>query len=160
MDDKDYTGERGETVFRFLIGKKCNGQYWFSLRFLGEKAETKDFAVYLKDPSCGEATFFVQVRATTLGYSGKGTKRKIRVNVTKDDVRKLKTVTGPAFVAAIDVDGEAGFMYPITKHTRNRHLSGIPCRFPINCRLIMGLWKNVEEYWINRNMLAERSMLS
>jgi len=160
MDDKDYTGERGETVFRFLIGKKCNGQYWFSLKFLGEKAETKDFAVYLKDPSCGEATFFVQVKATTLGYSGKGKKRKLRINVNKEDVLKLKKVTGPSFVAAIDVDGEAGFMYPITKHTRNRQLSGIPCRFPINCRLIMQLWKKVEKYWTERNMLAERSMLS
>jgi len=80
--------------------------------------------------------------------------------VTKEDVLKLKKVTGPAFIAAIDVDGETGFMYPITKRTRNRQLSGIPCRFPINCRLIMRLWANVEEYWTERNMLAERSMLS
>jgi len=159
MDEKDYAGERGETVFRFLIGKKCDGRYWFSLRFLGEKAETKDFAVYLKDPACGEATFFVQVKATTLGYSGEGRHRKLRVNVSKEDVLKLKTVNGPAFIAGIDLHGEVGFMLPITKQTRNRRISGLPCRFPIDCRLITRLWKNVEQYWTERNMLANRSML-
>jgi hypothetical protein len=160
MDDRDFIGERGEAIFRFLIGKKCNGRYWFSLKFLGDKAETKDFAVYLKDPACGEATFFVQVKATTLGYTGKGAKRKLRVNVAKEDLLKLKKVNGPAFIAAIDVDGEVGFMHAITKHTMNRNLAGISCQFPINCRLIAQLWQNVEEYWTQRNMLAERSMLS
>jgi hypothetical protein len=96
MNEKDYIGKRGETIFAFLIGKKCSGRFWFHCDFLGDKAETKDFVVYLIDPACTEATFFVQVKATSRGYSGKGKKRKLKANVSKKDVKKLKGVNGPA----------------------------------------------------------------
>lgn len=93
MNDRDRIGKRGETVFAFLIGKQCGGRFWFDPAFLDGKSETKDFAVSLIDPKCGEATLFVQVKATARGYSGKGTKRKLRVSVSKADVAKLKRVT-------------------------------------------------------------------
>ncbi len=60
MNQRDYIGKRGETIFAFLIGKKCKGQFWFHCEFLGDKAETKDFTIYCIEPSCTEATFFVK----------------------------------------------------------------------------------------------------
>jgi hypothetical protein len=111
MDEKDYIEKRGETIFAFLIGKRCDGAFWFLGEFIDGKAETKDFTVYLIEPSCGEATFFVQVKATAQGYRGKGANRKLNVKVAKEDVAKLKRVTGPAYVAGIDIDLEVGFSW-------------------------------------------------
>lgn len=159
MNERDFIGKRGETIFAFLIGKKCNGQFWFHCDFLGDKAETKDFIVYLINPTGGEATFFVQVKATSKGYSGKGRTRKLKANVTKSDVQKLKRVTGPAFIAGIDVEAEEGYLVAVTKRSRTRY-SGIPCTHKIDCTLIEKLWKSVEDYWVKRNMTAEKSLLS
>jgi hypothetical protein len=159
MNEKDYIGKRGETIFAFLIGKQCNGRFWFHADFLGDKAETKDYTVLLINPSCGEATFFVQVKATTRGYSGKGAKRKLKANVSKKDVEKLKRVTGPAFVAGIDIELEAGFLIAITQATAGK-ISGIPCTHRIDCNMIPNLWKEIETYWLNRNMTAQQSMFS
>jgi hypothetical protein len=158
MNQRDHIGERGETIFAFLIGKKCSGRFWFRCKFLGDKAETKDFTVYCIDPSCGEATFFVQVKATSKGYVGKGRKRKLRVNVSEKDVKKLKRVTGPAFIAGIDTEVEEGYLVSVTKHSPKKY-SGIPCTHKINCTLIEKLWKNVERYWKQQNMLARKSLV-
>jgi hypothetical protein len=160
MNEKDYIGMRGETVFSFLIGKRCKKRFWFTAKSLGEKAETKDFSVTLIRPSCGEATFFVQVKATTKGYTGKGPSRKLRAAVTREDVQKLKLVTGPAYVAGIDIQSECGFLVAITKDTSDKAISGIPCRHAINCTLIPKLWKEVETYWSPRNMLAQNSQFA
>jgi hypothetical protein len=160
MNMKDRIGKRGETVFAFLIGKKCDGRFWFDCAFLGDKTETKDFIVYLIDPDCGEATLFVQVKATTMGYMGRGVKRKLNVKVTKADVAKLKRVTGPTYVAGIDVDLEVGFLLAVTKSTRTRTISGIPCHHPIDCSLIPQLWREAETYWAGRNMQASQSLFS
>jgi hypothetical protein len=160
MNEKDRIGKRGEIVFAFLIGKRCSGKFWFDSEFLGDKAETKDFTVYLINPGCGEATFFVQVKATSKGYRGKGTKRKLMVSVTKADVQKLKRITGPAYVAGIDVVGEVGFLLAITKNTRNKTITGMLCTNPIDCTLIPTLWNEVEAYWTARNMMANKSLFS
>ena len=159
MSERDYIGRRGEIIFAFLIGKKCDGRFWFHATFAGEKAETKDFIVNLIDPSCGEATFFAQVKATSRGYSGKGAARKLRVRVTKKDIKKLKRVNGPAFVIGIDVEQETGYLVAITQKTGDR-LSGLPCTHRIECGLIERLWKEIDGYWAKRNMLARKSLFS
>lgn len=159
MNERDYIGKRGETVFAFLISKKCRGRFWFYSEFLGDKAETKDFTVYLIEPDYTEATFFAQVKATSKGYSGKGVNRKLKANVSKKDVKKLKELTGPAYVVGIDIELDQGFIIAITEETGER-LSGIPCRHKIDCDLIQKLWKEVTHYWTKRNMLAKKSMFS
>jgi len=160
MNERDRIGKRGETVFAYLIGRRCDGRYWFDPAFLDGKSETKDFLVSLIDPECGEATLSVQVKSTTQGYSGKGVKRKLKVQVSKADVAKLKTLKSPTFVAGIDVEAEVGFLLAITEITPNKTITGIPCLNPIDCKLIVKLWKEVEQYWKKRNMRAKRSFCS
>jgi len=157
--ENNFTGKRGETVFAFLIGKKCNGRFWFYTEFLDGKAEAKDFTVYCIEPACYEATFFAQVKATSRGYTGKGKNRKLRVNVSEKDVQRLKRLTGPAFIVGIDVESEEGYLVPVTKHSRRKY-SGIPCRHKIDCTLIQQLWQSVESYWAQRDMAATKSLLS
>src|SRR5436309_3204592 len=122
MNQRDYIGKRGETIFAYLITKKCKGRFWFHCEFLGDKAETKDFTVSCIEPSCGEATFFVQVKATSKGYTGKGRKRKLKVNVSEKDVKKLKRVTGPAFIAGIDIEAEEGYLVSVTQRSPKKYV--------------------------------------
>jgi hypothetical protein len=159
MNLKDYIGKRVEVVFAYLIGKKCNGRFWFHCDFLGDKAESKDFTVTLIDAPSGEATFFVQVKATTTGYSGTGANRKLKVKVSKKDIKKLKRVTGPAYVVGIDIDLEVGFLVAFTDAT-GESLSAVPCTHRIDCNLIRKLWREVEQYWAQRNMLPQQSLFS
>ncbi len=159
MSEKDWIGMRGELQFALLITGKCDKQRWFDGNFLGEKAETKDFTVNLVAPSSGQAMFFVQVKGTTQGYSGKGANRSLKAKVSKADVAKLKLQKGPTFVAGIDVNSGAGFLYEITANTRDT-LNSIPCTHPIDCTLIKKLWKSVDRYWAKRNMLAKKSFLN
>jgi hypothetical protein len=160
MNLLDYIGERGEALFPALITKWCDGEPWFTqVVFLGGKAETKDFMVNLIAPTCGDATFYVQVKATTTGYSGKGASRKLKVKVDKATVEKLKETPGPAFVVGIDIDKESGFIAGITSATKGA-ISGIPIRHPLNCRAIRKLWNEVNDYWNKKKMLPASSKFS
>jgi hypothetical protein len=157
MNQRDYIGKRGETIFAYLIGERCNGRFWFDYDFLGGKAETKNFTVSCIEPSCGEATFFVQVKATSKGYLGKGSKRKLRVNVSERDVRKLKRVTGPAFIVGIDIEAKVGYLVSVTSRSPKKY-SGLPCKHIIGCKLIEKLWKNVEQYWAKQREDARQQV--
>jgi hypothetical protein len=37
---------------------------------------------------------------------------------------------------------------------------GIPCTHKIDCGMIENLWKEIDGYWAQRNMLAKHSMFS
>ncbi len=157
MNLKDLIGKRGEDVFAYLIGEWCFGRMWFFADFLGAKGEALDHRVSLIAPSTFGAVFYVQVKSTTRGYSGQGAKRKLKVKVSKEDIRKLKTVPGPAFVAGIDINQKVGYLKAVTAKTPVRQLSGIPCDKPINCTNIRKLWREIDRYWRKRNMAAEDS---
>jgi hypothetical protein len=159
MNIKDYIGKRGETIFKALITKWCGGRPWFDDVFLGEKAEARDYLVNLIDPSVIASLFYVQVKSTSKGYSGKGADKKLNVSVSKEDVRKLKQTAGPTYICGIDIVKGCGFLYAVTKTTRGP-ISGLPTRFRINCQLIRKLWKEVDDYWKNREMLPGTSQFS
>jgi hypothetical protein len=159
MNIKDYIGKRGEVIFPMLITKWCDGEPWFDVVFLGEKAEAKDFLVHLIEPESGDAHFFVQVKATRSGYTGTGADEKLNVKVTKADVAKLKKVPAPAYVVGLDIVKECGFIIAITDATTGS-ISGITTRFRINCQVIKALWREVDAYWKARKMLATTSRFS
>ncbi len=156
MNLEDHIGARGEILFAALITKWCDGEPWFQVIFQGEKAETKDFAVQLIDPTNTAAVFYVQVKATRGGYTGKGARRKLKVSVTKDDVRKLKKIGGPAFVAGIDIENDTGYLLPITRGTR-LGINGLPTRTEIDCAAIKALWASVDAFWKSKHMTAGSS---
>src|ERR1700730_14836470 len=102
MDLKDYIGKRGESIFTVLITRWCDGKPLFNDIFLGDKHETSDFIVELINPTSGHAQFYVQVKSTNGRYTGKRSSRKLDVDVTKNDVEKLKKIHAPAYVVGID----------------------------------------------------------
>ncbi|MBY0512384.1 MAG: hypothetical protein K2P78_00545 [Gemmataceae bacterium] len=160
MDKRDYIGERGEILVTAAITKWCDGEPWFTeVVFLGAKAEAKDFMVSLIAPSAGEATFFVQVKATTTGYTGTGAARKLRVKVGREAVQRLKAVPGPAYVVGVDIVAEAAFLLPITAATTGP-INGIPTTHKLTCGTLKRLWQEVDDYWVARTTLPKTSAFS
>ena len=53
----------------------------------------------------------------------------------------------------------SGHKFAITDKTGDR-FSGIPCTHKIDCDLIKKLWQEIDRYWSDRNMLAEKSLFS
>jgi hypothetical protein len=159
MNLKDYMGRRGENIFTVLITKWCNGKPLFTDNFLGEKHETTDFLVELINPTCGHGHFYVQVKATTANYSGTGTGRKLDVQVTKDDVEKLKQIHAPCYIVGVDIENVRGYIASITQQN-TVGLSGISIRNSLTCPNLKRLWKEVDTYWTAKTMLAATSIFS
>jgi hypothetical protein len=152
----DAIGRRGESIFTVLITRWCDGHPWFIDTFLGEKHETTDFLVELIEPTAGHAHFYVQVKATRNHYTGSGGSRRLAVTVTAEDVEKLKRIHAPAYVVGIDIERVCGYITAITEASSGG-IHGIPVRNSLNCRTLRALWKEVDDYWKARSVLARRS---
>ncbi len=159
MNLGDIIGRRGESIFTVLITRWCGGRAWFTDTFLGDKHQTTDFLVELIEPTTGHAHFYVQVKSTRGRYSGEGAGRKLDVGVSAEDVERLKQIHAPTYVVGIDVEIVRGYIIAITQESSGV-ISGIPVRHPLNCRTLKALWKEVDEYWKARSVLAQRSKFS
>ena len=159
MNLNDLKGERGENIFTVLITKWCSGHPFFTDSFLGEKHETTDFLVELINPTCGHGHFYVQVKATTANYSGTGPSRKLDVQVTKDDVEKLKQIHAPCYVVGVDIENVRGYITAITQQNIVG-ISGILTRNSLTCANLKKLWKEVDDYWTAKSMLSASSKFS
>jgi hypothetical protein len=144
MNLKDYIGKRGEKIFSVLITKFCDGKPWFDDTFLGEKAEARDFLVNLVEPTSGDAIFYVQVKATSKGYTHKGT--RLKANVTEKEIQKLQKINAPVDFVGIDIHLEKGYLLSVASVTASG-LRGIPTRHPLDCNTIKSLWQEVDFYW-------------
>ncbi len=156
MNFNDAIGKRGESIFTVLITRWCDGHPWFRDTFLGEKHETTDFLVELIEPTAGHAQFYVQVKSTHANYKGTGARRKLDVTVTKEEVEKLKQIHAPTFVVGIDVDRVCGYIAAITQAS-DGGIHGIPVRHSLNCRTLKTLWREVDDYWKAKTILAQKS---
>ena len=101
----------------------------------------------------------MRVKSTTSRYLGEGIARKLNVRVAKKDVAKLRNQPAPTFVVGIDIDKPLGFILAITETTAGG-ISGIPTRHALNCRSLRRLWREVDDYWKARRILALRSSFS
>ncbi len=156
MNLNDSIGKRGESIFTVLITRWCDGHPWFIDTFLGEKHETTDFLVELIDPTAGHAHFYVQVKATRRRYKGRGASRKLDIAVSEGVVVKLKQIHAPVYVVGIDIDRVCGYISAITEASAGG-IHGIPARHSLNCRTLRALWKEVNDYWKAKTILARKS---
>ncbi len=155
----DLIGKRGENIFTVSITKWCDGHPWFIEQFLGEKHQTTDFLVDLIGPTAGHAQFYVQVKSTRGHYKGKGSNKKLDVTVPRKDVDRLKQHHAPVYVVGIDIDRECGYIVAVAQSTASR-INGIPARHALNCRTPKALWKEVDDYWNAKSILARESRFS
>jgi hypothetical protein len=156
MNLKDYIGKRGENLFRVIITSFCEGRPWFDEVFLGEKHPTTDFMVELIEPTSGGAFFFVQVKATTSGYTGQGANRRLKVRVSRGDLEKLLEKSYPAYVVGIDIESGLGYLLDPRK-AKPGGITGISTANLLDCSSLRALWNEVDDFWNHRRRTSESS---
>jgi hypothetical protein len=141
---RDILGERGETIFRFLINKFHTGRgFLFRTQFLGDKWPCVDCIVELVNAGNTTPYFFVQVKATQQGYTGSG---RLKVQVTSEKVCELARYPAPTYIVGIDETKAKGYI--ISANGENdTAVSSLSIRFPINKRNREKLWKEVKDFW-------------
>jgi len=122
--------------------------------FLGDKFPTFDYYVELVGTRRGARFFFAQVKATTGGYTARA--RNLRVKVARVDVARMLSFPAPTYVFGIDERGKQGFLLSVNEGSAT-YLPSLSTRFPLNRANLHILWKEVESFWDNRNMVLRNS---
>src|ERR1700678_2885828 len=103
MDRNDAIGKRGEAIFITRIMSFCgNKAPYFNPIFLGEKADSLDFMVEVLGIPSSIPLFFIQVKSTRLGYTGRRMEARLRVKVTSDHIRGMLRYPVPCYMVGID----------------------------------------------------------
>jgi hypothetical protein len=152
----DDIGDRGQWLFCLLVTQVGPGhtEPYFRPRFLGDKFPTFDFLLELVGSE--DHFLFVQVKATRKGCRGSSGSRRLRVNVDREDVRKMAASPVPSDVVGIDEPQEVG--YPLSMNEpRQAGLGGIPTRHLLNRDNLARLWQEVRAFWMGRDMVLTGS---
>ncbi len=139
-------GTHGEFVFQALISRRCGRKFYFHPIHMGEKHPTADMVVELLDPTNVQSLFYVQVKSSTLGCSGTGAAEKLKVDISREDIEKLKGYPGPTYIAGIDIFRGRGYLAGVDSGL-NKAINGLRTCHPIDCRNIRRLWTEVDAYW-------------
>lgn len=149
MNVSDYLGGRGEAIAFARLSKICRPDVdlpYFWPRFLGDKCETYDFLVELVD--AGERTpfFFVQVKATRKPYLGPPAKRRLRVEVSEKDVRRMAACPAPTYVVGVHEAEERAFVVAV-HGTMSLGISSVTTAYELTAENLQRLWDEVREHW-------------
>lgn len=147
-------GERGQLLFELLMTELCGrDDPFFRPRFLGDKFPTFDYVVEVVDQPA--YYFFVQVKATTLGYTKN--RDRLNVQVSKDDIDRMVACPAPTYVVGMDVATVPGSGYLLSVNEACDHVSSLTTRFRIDCAVLAGLRDEVVAYWSGRDMVLRGS---
>lgn len=125
---------------------------YFRPRLLGDKHPVFDFLVEVVDRP--EMYFFVQVKATTLGYTTDP--RRLRVQVGQDDIDRMAACPAPAYVVGIDA-AVVGVGYLLSVNEPRGRVASLTTRHPITCDLLAELAAEVVAYWSGRDTVLRGS---
>ena len=104
--------------------------------------------------------FFVQVKTTMQGYTQtRDGQRRLRVQVSQDDMSRLIQYPAPTYIIGIDEREEAGYIVAANEQSPNR-ISSLSTQFPLNCQSLEQLWNEVKDFWSQRDMRLTQSMFS
>lgn len=149
MDKREIIGERGEAIFRVLLTRKhpFYGYLFDHPRFLGEKKRAVDFYIELFHDDALIPFFFIQVKATSKGYTVK--ERRLNVHIDDTDMARLAAYPAPTYVVGIDEPGEQGYIVSANGETKTG-FSNLCTIYPLNPETLRLLWEEVVTYWKHR----------
>jgi len=155
----DDIGTRGEALFFVLLTQFCGrSRPFFRPHFLGDKFATLDYLVELVDAGSATPFFFVQVKTTTQGYTKqKDGKRRLKIQVSEADVRRMVLYPAPTYIVGIDERAEVGYIISANEEHLGR-ISSLPMDFPLNCTNLERLWNEVKVFWSQRDMRLRNSV--
>jgi len=143
---RDTISQRGEALF-FVILTKLYGRTrpLFKPQFLGDKWPTVDFIVELVDYSSKVVPyFFVQVKTTQQGYTKKD--KRLKIQVSARDARRLASFPAPTYVVGIDEVNEVAYITSANGKPQYG-LKSLSTQFPINKQTQNALHEEVEQFW-------------
>jgi hypothetical protein len=146
-------GERGQWLFCSLLTELCGrNDPFFRPRFLGDKYPTFDYIVEVVDNPA--YFFFVQVKATTQGYTAQ--EHRLKIQVDQEDIDRMVACPAPAYVVGMDVT-TAGQGFLLSVNEPRDHVASLTTRFRIDCALLAQLRDEVIAFWSSRNMVLAGS---
>lgn len=139
-------GKRGERIFTVLLGRyfEPNG-YLFDPIFLGDKYPTVDFYVDLLNYPDKKGFFFVSVKTTTQGYTAD--KTKLKIQVSKEELRELVKYPIPVYLFGIDAVNEKGYFTCVNHIDTGNNLSGLSVEYPLERAFVNELWEEIRCFW-------------
>jgi hypothetical protein len=142
----DLVAARGEALFRVLISRSDPELgYLFQVpHFLGDKKQTVDFYVESLSTRVAPAHFFVQVRATQIGYTRR--ERRLHVRVSGGELHRLAGYHAPTYIVGIDEPAERGYIVSANGE-RTRGWASMTTAYPLEGEVLAQLRDEVEEYW-------------
>ena len=150
---KEDIGERGQWLFSILMTEACGRpEPYFRPRFLGDKFPTFDFIVELVDHPA--YYFFVQVKATTQGYTKDPVRLKIQI--PQEDIDRMVSCPAPCYVVGVDVQEEGVGFFLSVNEPRDR-VASLTTSFRIECDTLRLLRDEVHAFWSSRDMVLTGS---
>jgi hypothetical protein len=154
--DREIIGERGQCLFVLIMTELCGrSEPVFFPRFLGDKYPTFDYIVHLIDRP--EYYFFVQVKATTQGYTA-GPPERLKVQVSQIDIDRMVACPAPSYIVGMDMNEGVGFLLSVNE-TRD-HVASLTTSFKIDCNVLRTLADEVSKFWSSRDMILTGSQFS
>jgi hypothetical protein len=159
MASNDDIGERGEAIFKAAIMDFCGRKApYFRAHFLGAKFASLDYLVELIGAGAKTPYFFAQVKATRLGYT-RGTPRRLKAQVARQDVVRMALYPAPTYV--IGIDEPQGHVFIVSVRGKmNRAIPSIPATYPLDPGNLKRLWQEVRDYWSGHDMTQTASVFS
>ncbi len=158
MSARNHIGKRGESIVTARLMDFCgNPEPYFDLHPLGEKCPTFDFLVELVGPEESVPYFFVQVKATKMGYGKMG--RHLPVQVKKEDVRRMVLCPVPTYLIGVDEPKDKAYIVSIHGNLKSP-ITSIPTKYPLNHKNLRILWDEVRAYWQKLDYSAKTSIFT
>lgn len=145
-------GKRGERIFTMLSGRYFDPKgYLFDPIFLGDKYPTVDFYVDLLNNKDKKGFFFVSVKTTTQGYTAD--KTKLKIQVSKEELKELVKYPVPVYLFGIDAEAEKGYFTCVNHIDTNANLNGLSVDYPLDKFYANELWREVKNFWDNHRVI-------
>jgi hypothetical protein len=117
----------------------------FRPQFLGEKYPTLDFLVELTGVTAPIVPyFFVQAKATSVGYTKRQNNLKIKVSTR--DMARLVSYPAPTYIIGIDERREEGYIVAAIPGGPDR-LSSMSTQYPLDRATLQALYDEVLQFW-------------
>ena len=157
MPSNDDMGSRGEAIFFVRITQPIGPQRepLFRPHFLGEKFPTFDYFIELIDSGAKPSYFFAQVKTTSRGYTA-GVPKRLKVEVTQEDVDRMLVYPAPTYVIGIDQGSEQAFIASVNGESAD-HIASLPTTYPLDSGNLQRLWREVRGFWAKRKMVLKNS---
>lgn len=151
----DVIGNRGQAICELLLTELDDRGYpLFKPQFLGDKWRTVDLLVELEGRHAAVPFFFVQVKATTQGYTVQ--ERRLKVSVSSEDIQRMKRYPAPVYIIGIDETQKKGYLVSTYRAPRNGW-SSLSTAFPLNANNRRLLWHEVKQFWMSVSIRSKKS---